>query len=164
MGLDAIRQLDTMKPLENQGDIAAYLTKIDLLVGGAGEEEIDIAARLASLSNLGEVGLQDAILIALLRVWKEDETRQFYTTTEIASLIADAFPAIRPKHKDNVSRYFNQDFYAYYEISVGAGAAARKYRLSNTGYGMAIRVLHVLRAGSLVESLLRHQPCNIRMA
>lgn len=144
MGLDAIRQLDTMQPLDNQGDIAGYLAKIDLLAGDAGEEEIDISERLTSLTDIGEVGLEDAILIALLRVWKEDEARRFHTTTEIAALIAQAFPAIHPKHKDNVSRYFNQDFYAYYEISEGAGAAARKYRLSNTGYGMAIRVLRDL--------------------
>ncbi|CAA7614367.1 conserved hypothetical protein [Magnetospirillum sp. LM-5] len=144
MGLDAIQQLETMQPLSNHGDLATYLAKIDLLVGDAGEGEIDIAARLTGLPTIGEIGLQDAILIALLRVWEEDETRRFYTTTEIAALISGAFPAIHPKHKDNVSRYFNQDFYAYYEISEGTGAAARKYRLSNTGYGMSIRVLRDL--------------------
>ncbi|KAF0223082.1 MAG: hypothetical protein FD176_2248 [Rhodospirillaceae bacterium] len=148
MGLDAIRQLETMQPLGNQDDLATYLAKIDLLVGDADEKEIDIAARLSSLSGIGEIGLQDAILIALLRVWEEDETRQFYTTTEIAALIAEAFPAIHPKHKDNVSRYFNQDFYVYYEISEGAGVAVRRYRLSNTGYGMAIRVLRDLMSNT----------------
>lgn len=141
MGLSEIRELATMQSLDNQDTIAAYLAQIDLLAGGVGEGELDVAAGLASLTNIREIGLQDAILIALLRVWEEDEARQFHTTTEIAVLIAEAFPAIRPKHKDNVSRYFNQDFYAYYEISEGAGAAARKYRLSNTGYGMAIRTL-----------------------
>ncbi|MET4072400.1 hypothetical protein ABID58_007229 [Bradyrhizobium sp. S3.2.6] len=53
-----------------------------------------------------------------------------------------------PKHKDNVSRYFNQDFYAYYEIAGEQSDAKRRYRLSNTGYGMAIRSLRTLLRAS----------------
>lgn len=84
--------------------------------------------------------LEDSIFITLLSKWKNDEDRKFYTTTEIAKMIADLFPAIeRPKHKDNVSRYFNQDFYAFYEIEC-VDENIRKYRLSNTGYGRALEV------------------------
>ena len=144
MGLDAIRQLEVVKMLDNQGSITKYHENIDILLGDAKYEAVDITTSLSYLTGVIEVGLQDAILIALLRVWKEDETRLFYTTTEIASLITHAFPAIHPKHKDNVSRYFNQDFYAYYEIAERTDATARKYRLSNTGYGRAILVLRDL--------------------
>ena len=80
----------------------------------------------------------------ILGVWRNDEARQFYTTTEIAGLIAKTFLTIRPKHKDNISRYFNQDFYAYYEIAADPLGTTRKYRLSNTGYGLAIRILRQL--------------------
>ena len=100
---------------------------------------------LATVAGISEVGLQDFILIALLGVWKNDETRQFYTTTEVSALIAHTFPAIRRKHKDNVSRYFNQDFCNRdHEISSAPKIATRKYRLSNTGYGMAISRLRAL--------------------
>jgi len=39
------------------------------------------------------------------------------------------------KSKNNVSRYFNQRFYPYFDIKLVDGK--KKYRLSNTGYGMA---------------------------
>jgi hypothetical protein len=91
-----------------------------------------------------DVKLEDAILIALLGAWSEDETRPFFSTTRIAQMIGRTFKNAVPKHKDNVSRYFNQDFYAYYEISNAGAVATRKYRLSNTGYRMAVRALRRL--------------------
>lgn len=142
MGLDRINQPPYTLLLQNEGSLEAYLKQVDLLSAESSGHDIDIASSLAALTNITEVGLEDAILIALLNVWENDETRKFYSTTEISALIARAFPAIRPKHKDNVSRYFNQDFYAYYEIS----GMPRRYRLSNTGYGIAIRtIFHVLK-------------------
>ena len=59
-------------------------------------------------------------------------------TTAIAKLIKEIFPEVKPKHKDNVSRYFNQDFYALYEIEPSSDESKRRYRLSNTGYGRAV--------------------------
>jgi inosine/xanthosine triphosphate pyrophosphatase family protein/adenylate kinase family enzyme len=146
MGLDAISQWPEVLSIRNEDSLEAYLQQIDILAeeGGVNEIEIDIESGLATVARISEVGLQDSVLIALLGVWKNDETRQFYTTTEVSALIARTFPAIRRKHKDNVSRYFNQDFYAYYEISIAPKTATRKYRLSNTGYGMAISRLRAL--------------------
>jgi inosine/xanthosine triphosphate pyrophosphatase family protein len=144
MGLGAIDQSPETLTLPNEDSLDTYLDRIDMLAKKRGGNEIKIELALAAVASVPEVGLQDAILIALLRVWKSDETRRFYTTTEVSALIMDAFPAIRPKHKDNASRYFNQDFYAYYEISKTPGRVTRKYRLSNTGYGMAISRLRAL--------------------
>ena len=144
MGLDIIEQASGALSLRNEGDIRSYIRSVDALVGEQDGAEIDVPSSLDALSNLYDVGLQEAILIALLRVWSNNEARGFYTTTKIASLIATTFTSIRPKHKDNVSRYFNQDFYAYYEISSATGSTTRRYRLSNTGYGMAISTLRVL--------------------
>jgi len=140
MGLDAIEGSASTLPIENEQDLAAYFIKIDALAANGQGLEIDVAAGLARLDQVTEIGLQDAVLIALLSVWESDEARRFYTTTEIAGLIAKALPSVRPKHKDNVSRYFNQDFYAFYEINSSA-SGTRTYRLSNTGYGMAIMTL-----------------------
>ena len=45
-------------------------------------------------------------------------TRRVHFLQQLSSgLIRSTLPNIAPKHKDNVSRYFNQDFYAYYEIN-----------------------------------------------
>lgn len=144
MGLDAISQALETVEIINETDLNSYILQIDELVDKNDKNEIDVEVGLAALSDIKDVGLQDAIVVALLKVWRNDEARQFYSTTEVSTLITTTFPSIRPKHKDNVSRYFNQDFYAYFEISSGPASATRKYRLSNTGYGMAIRTLRSL--------------------
>jgi inosine/xanthosine triphosphate pyrophosphatase family protein/dephospho-CoA kinase len=144
MGLEGIERSPRMAALENEDSLDAYLGRVDAVAGETGGRDIDIALGFESLARVREIGLEDAILVALLGVWRNDETRRFYTTTEIAGLIAKTFLAIRPKHKDNISRYFNQDFYAYYEIVAEPLGTTRKYRLSNTGYGLAIRTLRQL--------------------
>lgn len=144
MGLERIRQLPEMLTLANHCSIELYLSAVDQIVGERRGEEIDMDAGFVAASSMTDIGLQDAILIALLSVWKSDESREFYTTTKIASIIANTFPKIQPKHKDNVSRYFNQDYYAYFDIYSSGAKAVRKYRLSNTGYGMAIQTLRAL--------------------
>ena len=139
MGLELIRQSPNAFVLGNDGSMEIYLNSINQIVGSESRDEINIDASLASATKASDVGLQDAILIALLSVWKDDETRKFYTTTEVANLISEVFSNMPRKHKDNVSRYFNQDYYVFYEIF--GSRNAKKYRLSNTGYGMAIRTL-----------------------
>ncbi|MER9305898.1 AAA family ATPase [Mesorhizobium sp. M0293] len=139
MGLELIKKSPGVLALDNNGSVQTYFNSMNQLVGAESKDEIDIESSLASVARISDVGLQDAILIALLSVWKDDETRKFYTTTEMANLISAVFPKMRPKHKDNVSRYFNQDYYVFYEIHRNKNA--KKYRLSNTGYGMAIRTL-----------------------
>ncbi|MFA6155884.1 non-canonical purine NTP pyrophosphatase [Mesorhizobium sp.] len=141
MGLENIRQSAEVLSIDNNASLRSYFDRINLLVGGENEDKIDIDSSLTAVSKISEVGLADAILVALLSVWKDDESRRFYTTTEMAKLLLLTFPSISPKHKDNISRYFNQDYYAYYEISTDSGRRTKKYRLSNTGYGLAIRTL-----------------------
>ncbi len=143
MGLDAIEHAADTLPIGNEQGLEAYLSDINVLAENSQGSDIDVATGLARLDQVTEVGLQEAVLVALLCVWESDEARQFYTTTEIAGLINKALPSVRPKHKDNVSRYFNQDFYAFYEIA-STKNGIRTYRLSNTGYGMAIRTLQAL--------------------
>ena len=89
------------------------------------------------------------IFMALLSRWEDREDRPYFTTTEIAKLISELFPSMKPKHKDNVSRYFNQDFYAFYEIDPDPDENKRRYRLSNTGYGRAVAIYYELKGGVL---------------
>jgi adenylate kinase family enzyme/inosine/xanthosine triphosphate pyrophosphatase family protein len=76
--------------------------------------------------------LEKLILKAL---YEQSEDRDYFTTTEIAHLINRDLPADQQRSKNNISRYFNQRFYPYYEIKLIDGK--RKYRLSNTGLGKA---------------------------
>ncbi|MBA4222776.1 MAG: hypothetical protein C0458_18770 [Methylobacterium sp.] len=149
MGLDMISDLPDMLTIRNEGSVDAYLQQVDELAGGGSGLDLDIPKAISALDRVREVALQEAILIALLTVWENKESRKFYTTTDIAALISSVFRLIQPKHKDNVSRYFNQDFYAYYEISSTPNRGTRRYRLSNTGYGIAIKSLReVLNAAN----------------
>jgi inosine/xanthosine triphosphate pyrophosphatase family protein/dephospho-CoA kinase len=141
MGLDRVEAWSAVKVLENSCSIEVLFKKLDELVGARTAAPIDIPLAFEKIKQISEVGLEDAILISLLSVWSDGESRPFYTTTRMASLINTTFPGIVPKHKDNVSRYFNQDFYVFYEISREERSGARVYRLSNTGYGMAVKIL-----------------------
>ncbi|MFT4117914.1 non-canonical purine NTP pyrophosphatase [Bradyrhizobium sp.] len=144
MGLERIGAAPVSIQLNNNATLPEYLEAIDVFVGSEPPDDIIVDTALAALVHLGEVRLEDAILIALLGAWVSDENRPFFSTTQIARRIQSTFTSAPPKHKDNVSRYFNQDFYAYYEISGEQSHSKRRYRLSNTGYGMAIRSLRTL--------------------
>ena len=51
---------------------------------------------------------------------------------------------LKEKHKDNVSRYFNQRFYPYYEII--ENNKRLKYKLSPTGYSKAYSIIKSLKS------------------
>ncbi|MET4019802.1 non-canonical purine NTP pyrophosphatase [Bradyrhizobium sp. NDS-1] len=148
MGLEEIAKSAGAMTLSNEASLPEYLEAIDVLAGPDLPDDIIVASALARLVDVKEVKLEDAILIALLGAWTSEESRPFFSTTQIARRIQATFLNAPPKHKDNVSRYFNQDFYAYYEIAGEQSDAKRRYRLSNTGYGMAIRSLRTLLRAS----------------
>lgn len=54
---------------------------------------------------------------------------------EVSHLINNTFKGVT-KNKNNISRYFNQAYYPYYEIKKENGK--NKYKLSPTGYSEAI--------------------------
>jgi dephospho-CoA kinase len=140
MGLDEIQRDLLTTILHNDSDVAALEDKVTALAGSTKIAPIDLVDSFNSLSQITEVKLEDAILVALLSKWEVAESRPSYSTTAISRLVNELFASAAPKHKDNVSRYFNQDFYSYYEIA-GDKGEGRRYRLSNTGYGYAVRAL-----------------------
>lgn len=89
--------------------------------------------------NKGKLGfiknkqLQNAIIESL---YKSENIEEYHTTTEIAHLIRDNPEySSRPKNKNNISRYFNQNYYPYYEIAYKGHHLG--YRLSQTGRSYA---------------------------
>ncbi|MEA3354450.1 MAG: hypothetical protein U9Q33_11595 [Campylobacterota bacterium] len=72
--------------------------------------------------------LETAILLALFKY--EDK---FYTTTEISKIINEEILENSLKHKDNISRYFNQRFYPYYDVEYEEEKQISKYKINYTG-------------------------------
>lgn len=97
-------------------------------------ERITISEKALS-SN--KVPLESAILIVLALEYRKDESRSF-TTTEISHLINALF-RVSKRSKNNVSRYFNQAYYVYYEVRYENGK--NRYRISPIGYSEAIRII-----------------------
>lgn len=145
MGLDAIASDPGFRHISNNSVLSAFTRKISNLVEKSSFKSEKISKQLALVSTATDIKLDDAIKISLLNSWQDHERRPSFTTTEIAKEINSLFPRIKSKHKDNVSRYFNQDFYPYYEIS--GEKERRRYRLSNTGYGEAVKALREVIAG-----------------
>ena len=85
--------------------------------------------------------LEDLILLSLL----SENKASGYTTREIAELVNLRFS--QTKSKNNVSRYFQQDFHAYYEAHTDDKKI--RYKLSNTGVS---RALYLKQAKSIVFS------------
>ncbi|WP_313602611.1 non-canonical purine NTP pyrophosphatase [Rhizobium sp.] len=144
MGLDDIRNAPNTSTWSNEATIQEFKSQIQSVVGGAPTPEASIARQLSQLKLVRRVVLEDAILIALLTKWNDDENREFFTTSEIAKIANDILSNSSRKHKDNVSRYFNQNYYVYYEIKFMPEKGFRTYRLSNTGYGKALWTLRDL--------------------
>lgn len=156
MGLTQIKDMEGVTQLGNESSLDSFLEVIDGLVEAEGAKQVPDPPPLSDLEKITSIGLESAILLALLKVWADGEDRVFLTTTEIARLISEVLPNISQKHKDNVSRYFNQDFYSYFEISKKDRGHAHTFRLSNTGYGVAINVLRkeLARAEQSYNSVL----------
>ncbi|MGO8088628.1 non-canonical purine NTP pyrophosphatase [Rhizobium leguminosarum] len=150
MGLDNIRDDAKTIPWSNIGSVEDLKSIIDAEVVRLPHAVSSIDEMLTKVRSIPRVKLEDAILVALLTKWDNDETREYFTTSEIAKLANQVVGPNLKKHKDNVSRYFNQNYYVYYEISPAEGKVSRKYRLSNTGYGRALRTLRDL-VGRWVE-------------
>lgn len=83
------------------------------------------------------ITLEKTILITLAIEYQKDEKRLF-TTTEIAHLVNKYFKTLE-RSKNNVSRYFNQAYYVYYEVSYEN--RRNRYRLSPIGYSEAIKTI-----------------------
>ena len=137
MGLDEISMEDYVHHIVNEETISNFFSNSETcLCLEETEEPIFKNFDPIFLAHCQKIKLEDAILVSFLKQWdSSEENRKFFTTAEIAKQINSLFPESVKKHKDNVSRYFNQDYYPYFDIQ---GGDKKKYRLSNTGYGKAL--------------------------
>lgn len=104
------------------------------------KDNFNFDACINLISSASKISLERSILFSLATIYRKNKTK-YYTTTEISKLINDTFPNIR-KNKNNVSRYFNQKYYPFYEIKREKGI--NKYMLSPTGYSEAIFLIRAM--------------------
>jgi inosine/xanthosine triphosphate pyrophosphatase family protein/dephospho-CoA kinase len=86
----------------------------------------------SAVPSTAESALQNAILLTLYD--SKNRSRKF-TTTEIATQINQLYDL--GKHKDNVSRYFNQEYHPYFKASPRDNNGPIEYSLSATGVSAA---------------------------
>ena len=93
------------------------------------------------------LSLEQSILITLYIDSLENNI--YRSTTEIARLINEKLLDYRLRkgryivtNKNNVSRYFNQKNYPYYEVDCSSGV--NKYRISTTGFSYALRLIKTI--------------------
>ncbi|TAN70163.1 MAG: hypothetical protein EPN17_06425 [Methylobacter sp.] len=127
MGLEELEKRFELNQLENNGSLEHFFNGFETRY--VQSQQRSYMADNAGYLTAGK--LESLILLTLLDKWSSQE---YFTTTEIAHLLNQSLDG-KPKSKNNVSRYFNQRFYPYFEIKLIDGK--RKYRLSNTGYGKA---------------------------
>lgn len=134
MGVLAIRDIPEVLNVKNNIDGLSEFYKTirsNLLKG----KYIEVNRYKVGINPTTKVTLENCILYALYVVYIEDENN-YKTTTEISHIINKCFPALlKPKNKNNVSRYFNQKYYPYYEVKNINGT--NKFQLSTIGYAEA---------------------------
>ena len=84
-----------------------------------------------------KISLEKAILITMALEYRNNQSH-WLTTTEISRLVNNVFKLVQ-RNKNNVSRYFNQAFYVYYEVQYVN--RKNRYRISPIGYSEAMRIL-----------------------
>ncbi|MDU1889158.1 MAG: non-canonical purine NTP pyrophosphatase [Dysgonomonas sp.] len=100
-------------------------------------KEIDINLIIST----SRISLEKAIFFILAIEYRKNESL-YHTTTEISHLINNTFKGFK-KNKNNISRYFNQAYYPYYEIKKEHGK--NKYKLSPTGYSEAVFMMRNMK-------------------
>lgn len=137
MGVEKITELDKISIIENNRTFDDYY---NLFQDSFLEElKMNSILELFDIPNITPKNLEDAILMTLAVDFKVN-SQKYYTTTEISHKINQTFISLtEEKHKDNVSRYFNQKIYPYYEVKTILDKI--KYKLSPTGYSKTIFLL-----------------------
>lgn len=133
MGLYNIKDIDSVHCYQNnKQDISKF--KIDFARAFSLTNKVDKDIGVDDICLLDKISLEKAILFALAIEYRKNENK-YFTTTEISHLINSTFINFK-KNKNNVSRYFNQAYYPYYEIR--RENRKNKFKLSPTGYSEAI--------------------------
>ena len=139
MGIGEIENMQGMVTVPNntEGVMTVCKQLRNMVLHGQKREILSINRKKLSNSKLS---LERAILITLALEFQKDSSKS-YTTTEISHLVNKYFRLVR-RNKNNVSRYFNQSFYLYYEVKFEN--QRNRYKISPIGYSEALLTLRHL--------------------
>ena len=156
IGVGDIKDLKGIKIFDNSIDGLSLLYKRlrNKFLHGITQEPIRINKK--ELCNQ-VITLEKAILIVLAIEYQKDE-RNSFTTTEIAHLVNRYFRTFE-RNKNNVSRYFNQAYYVYYEVKFEN--RKNRYKISPIGYSEAMLALrhldsYIEKKSETKDTLLPH--------
>jgi dephospho-CoA kinase/inosine/xanthosine triphosphate pyrophosphatase family protein len=133
MGLSLIRNEHKGSVIFNNGTFQEYYDKFE----NKFEKQLNAIEKTAKIfipRTFTARKLQNAIISTMAN---QADPSEYKTTAQIAKLIQDN-PGYqgRPKHKDNISRYFHQNYHPFFEIELSGGKT--HYRLSQTGKAYAL--------------------------
>lgn len=140
MGLFKVKEMDNTIQYENNKEgLSAFYNDFQekIIKAPQTSKEIDVN----SILSISRISLEKAILFILAIEYRKNESL-YHTTTEISHLINNTFKGLT-KNKNNISRYFNQAYYPFYEIKKENGK--NKYKLSPTGYSEAIFMIRSIK-------------------
>ncbi|WP_419204691.1 non-canonical purine NTP pyrophosphatase [Bordetella trematum] len=136
MGLPDIAELPDVELQTNDGSLAELYRAVRIRYRKALRVYTSDKERRAQRRQPHRDQLEGLILRTLLL---ELPTGKWLSTTEIAAALNRRFK--EAKSKNNVSRYFNQEFHSYYELRFrerdGKQTGVLEYRLSATGISRA---------------------------
>ena len=151
MGLSRMCNELEFIPVENNDTETAMFDKFNNLINSHHLLVRKLANATPALAHAAKAHpLETSILLSLLDYESPDE---YFTTADVAKLINRAGqPTGVQKSKDNVSRYFNQDYYPFFEMAIEK--KKRKYRLSSTGRSEAILLKNNLDSDAILPAEL----------
>lgn len=139
MGVSDIAKLPNVEWQANEGSLRELHGAVRIRYRKALRVFTSDKERRSQRQQLQRDQLEGLILRALLA---ELPTKKWLTTTEIAAALNRRFN--EAKSKNNVSRYFNQEFHPYYELRYrerdGKRTGVLEYRLSATGISRGMQM------------------------
>ena len=140
MGVGDIMGMSGIHFIDNSIDGLSFFYKKfrEKFLRGITQEPIGVNIEI--LKKLS-ITLEKAILITLAIEYQKEESKWF-TTTEITHLVNTYF-CTKERSKNNVSRYFNQAYYVYYEVKYEN--LRNRYKISPIGYSEAMMILRNIK-------------------
>ncbi|MBV7417173.1 AAA family ATPase [Comamonas sp. CMM03] len=139
MGVSGIAELPNVERQNNEGSLRELYAAVRTRYREALRVYTSDKERRTQRQQLQRDQLEGLILRTLLA---ERPMEKWLTTTEIAAALNRRFNEV--KSKNNVSRYFNQEFHPYYELRFrerdGKRTGVLEYRLSATGISRAMQM------------------------
>jgi inosine/xanthosine triphosphate pyrophosphatase family protein/dephospho-CoA kinase len=128
MGLTTIKEMSDKFGFENDLAVSDFYNSFEDVF------ESQLGPNTNSLNSSFQANNRSLQNTIVLTLYKQGDKQRYFTTTEIARLTETY--STDPKNKNNISRYFNQNFHPYFEIKI-TGDGTATYRLSQTGVAYA---------------------------